>query len=154
MAPKQRIRPLALAAVTHQERLLVSEGYDPVKGEKFYRPFGGRIEFGERAADTVTRELREELAIEIVNPRYLGTLESIFTYAGNRGHEIAMVFACNLADPSLYRRDVIEGGLDKDGKRFRGLWKPLADFESGRAILYPDGLLELLRRVTAGKSAQ
>jgi 8-oxo-dGTP pyrophosphatase MutT (NUDIX family) len=144
MASKKRVRTLALAAVMHGGKLLVSEGRDSVKRETFYRPFGGRIEFGERALDAVTRELREELGIEVVNPRYVGTLESIFTYEGNPGHEIALIFACDLADRSLYAHDSIEGRLDKDHKRFRGLWKPLADFESGRAILYPAGLLPLL----------
>ncbi len=138
---------LALAAIAHQGRLLVSKGYDSVKRETFYRPFGGRIEFGERAADAAMRELREELGVEIVRPLYLGTLESIFTYAGEPEHEIAMIFVCDLADRSLYRRESIDGSLGKDGKRFRGLWMPLAEFASRRAILYPDGLLELLGRL-------
>jgi ADP-ribose pyrophosphatase YjhB (NUDIX family) len=146
MPSKKRIRTLALAAVMHRGRLLVSEGHDAAKRETFYRPFGGRIEFGERAAAATVRELREELGVEIVKPRYLGTLESIFTYDANPGHEIALIFACDLADRSLYRRDSFDGRLDKDGKRLRGLWKRLGDFKSGRAILYPDGLLELLER--------
>ncbi len=150
MRSKKRIRTLALAAVMHQGNLLVSEGHDRVTRKTFYRPFGGRIEFGERAADAVARELREELGVELVRPRYVGTLESIFTYAGEPGHEIALIFACDLADASLYRRDTIEGRLNKNGGHFRGLWKALAEFASGRAILYPDGLLELLAQ--EGKS--
>ncbi len=149
MASKKRVRPLALAAITNRDRLLVSEGRDSVKGERFDRPFGGKIEFGERAADAVVRELREELGVDVVSPRYLATLESVFTYEGSPGHEIALIFACNLADRTLYSRNSIDGQLNKDGKRFRGLWMPLTDFESRRAILHPPGLLELLDRKAA-----
>ena len=51
-----------------------------IKDETFYRPIGGRIEFGERGAETVAREIREEINAEVANLVYLGALENIFTY--------------------------------------------------------------------------
>lgn len=42
-----RIRPLAICVFRHQDRILVAEGYDPVKDEHFYRPLGGGNEFGD-----------------------------------------------------------------------------------------------------------
>jgi hypothetical protein len=41
------IRPVALCVFRNNDGILVFEGYDDVKGETFYRPPGGGIEFGE-----------------------------------------------------------------------------------------------------------
>ena len=58
-----KIRPLAICVFLHQGRILVSVGYDSVKKQTFYRPLGGKIEFGEPSAETVRRELMEEIGI-------------------------------------------------------------------------------------------
>lgn len=137
-----RIRPLALAVIRDGGRLLVFEGRDPIKPETFYRPLGGGIEFGERGADAVARELREEIGAEIANVRYLGTLENLFHHMGEGGHEICLMYEADLVDRSLYGRGAIEG-IDP-GEPLLALWKPLTDFGPGKAPLYPDGLLEFL----------
>jgi ADP-ribose pyrophosphatase YjhB (NUDIX family) len=138
-----KIRPLALAVVVHEGRILVAEGYDTFKERLFYRPLGGGIDFGERGADTVVRELREELDAELQNPRYLGALENIFTYEGQRGHEIILLYSGAFADPAFYARERLDSHED-DGTAFTAVWKPLADFGPGGPPLYPDGLLELI----------
>jgi len=145
-----KVRPLALAIIRHNRRSLVAEGYDSVKAEHYYRPLGGAIEFGESAAETVVRELREEIGAELRDPRYLGTLENIFTYDGQRGHEIIMLYEAALADPASYAQESFESRED-DETEFRAVWKPLADFGPGRPPLYPDGLLELLSAAAEGK---
>src|SRR6476619_6756649 len=99
------IRPIALCIIFHRDDpnlIFVAEGIDPAKGQTFYRPLGGSIEFGERSAATVTRELREELDAELTNLSYLGTLENIFTYNGEAGHEIVLVYTADFARPDLY----------------------------------------------------
>ncbi len=62
-----QIRPLALCLFRNSGRILVFEGYDPLKQQTFYRPLGGGIEFGERAEDAVRREIREEIRAEIAS---------------------------------------------------------------------------------------
>lgn len=81
-----KVRPLAICVFRRGDSILVAEGHDRVKRQTFYRPLGGRIEFGERAAETVARELREEIQQEVRDLRYLGTLENIFTYEGQPGN--------------------------------------------------------------------
>ena len=49
------IRPIALAIIRDQGRILVFEGRDPLKPETFYRPLGGGIEFGERGAEALRK---------------------------------------------------------------------------------------------------
>ncbi|HEV8353733.1 MAG TPA: NUDIX hydrolase [bacterium] len=138
------IRPLAICVFRDGENILVAEGTDDVKGETFYRPLGGAIEFGEYGQDTVIRELREEIGAEITGLRYLGALENVFTYMGERGHEIVLVFDGAFVDQSIYTRERIDGNEDGFGP-FIATWKPLSFFASGGAPLYPDGLLALLR---------
>lgn len=143
--PPLHIRPIAICVFSHRGRILAAEGYDPVKQETFYRPLGGSIEFGERAVHTLHRELREEIGVEITDLRYLGVLENIFTYNGGTGHEIVLVYDGAFADVSQYACERINGE-DDDGNRFAAMWKSLDEFGPGQPPLYPDGLMEMLRR--------
>ena len=136
------IRPIALAIIRHNGRLLVFRGEDPMKPEVFYRPLGGGIDFGETAESAVQREIREEIGAELANVRYVGALENIFTLKGRLGHEIVLLFEADLVDGALYETEAIDG-VEADGSPLPVMWKPLSDFEAGD-VLYPDGLLKLI----------
>ena len=141
---KNKIRPIALCVFLNNNRILVNEGHDPVKQQTFYRSLGGGIEFGEKAEDTVRRELKEELNVEVGEVRYLGTLENIFVFNGTPSHEIVMIFDGALINSGLYEQAVIVGE-EANGEVIRAVWKSLDEFGEGKSILYPTGLLELLR---------
>jgi 8-oxo-dGTP pyrophosphatase MutT (NUDIX family) len=141
---KNRIRPLAICVFLNNDRILVAEGFDPIKQQTFYRPLGGGIEFGETSTDTVRRELKEELNVEVGELRYLGTLENIFVFNGTPGHEIVMVYDGALVDSGLYEQAVIVGIEAEINESFNAIWKRLDEFGKGKSILYPTGLLELL----------
>ncbi len=142
-----KIRPLAICVFRHNRHILAAEGYDQVKRQVFYRPLGGRIEFGETGAQTVARELREEIQAEVAGVRYLGTLENIFTYNGQAGHEIVLVYDGALVDRSLYERATIEGREDDAELLFVARWLALDALRApGAPPLYPAGLLQLLDR--------
>ncbi len=142
---KNRIRPLAICVFLKNNRILVVEGYDPVKQQTFYRPLGGGIEFGEKSEDTVRRELMEEIGAEVGEVWYLGALENIFIFNGAPGHEIVQVYDGVLKDSGLYEQAVIVGKEAEIDESFTAVWMSLRRFESGESILYPTGLLELLR---------
>ncbi len=137
------IRPLAIGIFWNGERLLVEEGYDPVKQETFYRPLGGGIEFGERSAETLHREIREEINAEITDLRYLGTLENIFVFDGAVGHEIVQIYEAAFVDRTLYDQEQIDG-YETGVAAIRAMWLPLERFAPGGPPLYPDGLYDLL----------
>lgn len=145
MAKKKRVRPLAICVFRNQGRILVNQGYDPLREEYYYRPLGGGIEFGEPAEETVCRELLEELNVEVDKEslNYLGAVENIFTFNGTPGHEIILIYDGSLKDSSLYDQAVILGA-EADGEKIQAVWKRIDDFGEGKAILYPTGLLELL----------
>ena len=140
-----QIRPLAICVFRNKDRILVAEGYDPIKGETFYRPLGGGIEFGERSEETICRELMEEIGVELKQDtlKYLGAVENIFTFNGTPGHEIVLVYDGELEDLGLYDQAVILG-KEANGEEIRAMWKYLDEFGVGESVLYPVGLLEML----------
>ena len=138
-----QIRPIVLCVFLDKNRILVFEGHDPVKGETFYRPLGGGIEFGERSEDAVRRELKEELNVDISNLKYLGTLENTFTFNGGSYHEVVLVYDGMLTESGLYEQALLMG-KEANGDDIHAMWKSLDEFEPGNLILYPDGLLNLL----------
>lgn len=123
------IRLLALAVIRRGDDILVFEGHDEIKNETFYRPLGGGIEFGERAA-------------ELTGVEQIGVLENIFTNDGSPGHEIVFLFVAEFADRSWLTREDLGTIIDYPGTHV--FWRPLAEFLAGEAILYPHGLAELL----------
>ena len=141
----RQIRPLAICLFSHEDKILVSEEQDPSKGETFYRPLGGGIEFGEYSTETIHRELMEEISAHAKNLVYLGTLENIFTFNGTPGHEILLVYDGVLVESGLYEQTVILGHEADVNLPMKVIWKSLDEFGPGKSILYPEGLLDLLR---------
>ena len=84
----------------------------------------------------------------VTNLRYLGTIESIFDHLGQRGHEIVMVYEGDFEDTSLYQETFMDGRDDTElrAEGFKAMWKPVAEFQSEKARLVPEGLLELLTK--------
>lgn len=60
------------------------------------------------------------------------------------GHEIVMVYDGTLKEPSLYKQKMITG-QEANGEEIRAVWKDIDEFGEGKSILYPTGLLEILR---------
>lgn len=136
------IRATAVAVCRSGTRILLERGYDRVTHEHFYRAIGGEVEFGERAADAVTREWREELGLHLEAPEPVGVLENLFTYDGAAGHEIVFVFAASV-------RGMPSGdgftATDPEGRNHTVVWVDLDDAEHERRTIHPAGLVELLK---------
>lgn len=150
MAKKQRIRPLALCIFRRDDKIFVAEGEDDLVNKIFYRPIGGGIEFGEKAIDTVKREVMEEIEAEVRDLVYLGTLENIFTYEGQQGHEICLMFDGAFVDDFRNADDYMAHGTDDNETLYTGMWKSLDFFRENNAPpLYPEGLLHFLDNLDA-----
>ena len=140
-----KIRVIAIGIILNPIRsgLLAFEGIDSETGQQYCRPLGGGVEFGELGRETLTREMREELGVEITGERYLGTLENLFSVNGKMGHEIVLVYEARLADDALYAQEHLEA-VEDDGSRHPVFWAAPADLRSGHPRLVPEGLLEFL----------
>lgn len=145
MSNPSSIRPIAICIIRRDDDILVFEAHDSIRGDTFYRPLGGAIEFEEYGIQAIKREIYEEINADITNMEFLGVLENIFTFNGRPGHEIVLVYQADFANPSFYRQETIMGEED-NGEKLKVLWKPIPEFASGKLILYPDGLIKLLSR--------
>ena len=139
----QQIRALALCIFHSGGRILVNETYDPIKNQKYCRPLGGGIKFGETSEDAIVREIREELGAEITNLRMIGTLENIFTYRGKQHHEIVQVYDGEFTERKLYELPGVPG-TESDGTGFEANWRDMSYFSTS-VLLVPNGLPELLK---------
>ncbi len=136
------IRVLALGLIRDGDRIFISEGYDPVKQQTFYRALGGGVDFGETSLIALQREFQEEIQAELTNIRYLGCLENIFTFNDQPGHEILQVYQCDFVDQKFYQ---LEQLVFSEGDRQKtALWVDIEQFKSGKFRLVPETFLEYL----------
>ena len=103
---KESIRPLVVAVIKKEDKILVMPGYDKVKNEHFYRLPGGGIEFGETSEDALKREFREEIGAEIKIIKQIGISENIFIYEGKKGHEIVIAYEAELEEEYMLKSKI------------------------------------------------
>ena len=104
--------------------------------------FEGTSRYSPDSTTRIRREINEELGVELADVRYLATLENIFTYRGQRGHEIVLLYEARLNTSALYRRETFT--VHEGGELLTAHWMPIHTFRTNGIPLYPDGLLELL----------
>ena len=146
------IRTKAICVIERDGKILLIDGYDSVKKQRFFVPPGGGVEFGEKSRDTIVREMMEELEQKIVNLELLGVLENIFTQESIAQHEIVFVWRADFTDEKAYALTEMIGREEDDSptdssqdKTYRAVWISRDELrESDSPPLYPDGLAELL----------
>jgi 8-oxo-dGTP pyrophosphatase MutT (NUDIX family) len=142
MHKQGEIRVLALGIIKKGDRTFISQGYDPVKQQTFYRAMGGGVDFGETSLQALQREFQEEIQAELTNIHYLGCIENLFTFNGKQGHEILQVYQCDFVDPKF---DELENLVFAEGERQKtALWVEISRFKSGELKLVPEQFLEYL----------
>ncbi|MBH8552182.1 NUDIX hydrolase [Nostocaceae cyanobacterium CENA357] len=137
------IRLLALGLIRDGERIFVSEGYDPVKQETFYRALGGGVDFGETSRAALEREFQEEIQADLTNIRYLGCIENLFTFSGRQGHEIIQLYQCDFADSKFYQLESLIFS-ESEIHKHKALWIDIDRFKSGEFRLVPEVFFEYL----------
>ena len=80
----------------HDGRVLLHRA----EGEPFWTLPGGRAEHGETAQEALTREMREELGVDVEVERLLWIVENFFDYDRWQYHEIALYFLMRLPPES------------------------------------------------------
>lgn len=136
----KEIRPVVLGIAKHDNKILVSEGYDKVKNSTFYRCLGGGIEFYETSIEALKREFKEEIDIDIEVGEFCGITENIFTFQGKKGHEIVFFYNIRIKDEDY--KDIYKM-IDDDGEDV-AIWVDINDFKDGKKILYPEEIFKYL----------
>ena len=77
----------AAGVIIHNGKILLHRNVN----SDHYALIGGRVEIGENSADTVKREIKEELGKDIEITGYISTIENFFEMEGSKYHEIMFV---------------------------------------------------------------
>ncbi|MGP4080096.1 NUDIX hydrolase [Pseudalkalibacillus sp. R45] len=141
-------RAKALGLIIYEDNLLLEE-YEGIHSKGtgyYYRPIGGTIEYGERSEETILREYNEELGAGIIIKRYITCLENIFKIDDDIGHELFQIYLVEFIDKSLYQYSYLS--VKEGNRKSYAKWVPIKMLCSGKKILYPNGLVEILKKVT------
>jgi 8-oxo-dGTP pyrophosphatase MutT (NUDIX family) len=140
----KHIRVLALGWIQDdRQRVFVSEGYDPVKQQTFYRALGGGVNFGETSLAALQREFQEEIQAALTNVRYLGCIENLFIFNGQPGHELIQLYQCDFADRKFYELESLTFSEDTH-QQHTALWVEGDQFKSRALRLVPELCLQYL----------
>ena len=136
----KEIRPVVLGLAIKNNKLLVSEGFDKIKNEIFYRCLGGGIEFLEKSEEALKREFLEEINISITVKDFLGISENIFTYQGKKAHELILFYSIEISDENYQEEYIV---TDDHGKTV-AKWIDINEFKNKNKILYPEEVFKYL----------
>lgn len=143
--PDPRIKVKAIGLHWRDGRLLAAEVRDDRMQFKGVRPLGGSAEFGERWQETLVREFREELGVDVAIVGEPHVMENIFFHEGQMGHEILFVAEVALPAQAFAGQDCITF-LESDGTPCTARWFDLAELDLvGGPALFPTGLKAFLQ---------
>jgi ADP-ribose pyrophosphatase YjhB (NUDIX family) len=145
--PQIKVKAFAVLLNQARDAHLVWRGSDPTKSPAdFHRLLGGHVEFREATTDAIRREILEETAADLQEPRLLGVLENRFVYDGEPGHEIVFVYSGSLNPPEPVPA---EGGwLSDNDAPIWVEWRPLTA-DRPTIPLYPGGVETLIEALVA-----
>jgi ADP-ribose pyrophosphatase YjhB (NUDIX family) len=135
------IRAKSVCVFRHQNKILLTEGYDPTKNEHYLIPLGGGIEFGETSERAAIREVFEEVGAETYDLQLLGVLENLFVFDGTPGHEIVFIYEAKFVDENLYQKPELDG-FESNGVKINVRWFDQAMLNAVK--IYPHGIVDLL----------
>ena len=136
----KEIRPVVLGIAIKNGKILVSEGYDKVKKQTFYRCLGGGIEFLETSQEALKREYKEELGIDIIVEEFCGISENIFTYQGKNAHELILFYNIKIQDKDVREKYyIIDDNCESDA-----YWIDVNEFKNNKKIIYPEQIFKYI----------
>ena len=137
----KEIRPIVLGIAKKNNKILVSEGYDKIKNETFYRCIGGGIEFLENSKEALKREFKEELNIDISVGEFVGISENIFTYNGKKAHELILFYNVEINDSNYKEKyHIIDDNCETDAT-----WIDIQKFVNGELKIYQEEIFKYLK---------
>ena len=130
----KEIRPIVLGIAIKDDKILVSEGYDKIKKQTFYRCLGGGIEFKEKSENALKREFKEEIDANVKVGNFLGISENIFTFNGKKGHELVLFYNVEINEDDYKKEYKI---LDEECHA-PVRWIDINEFKNNEKIIYPE----------------
>jgi len=140
--PAPSVRVVALGVFRRAGQILCTPVHADDGGIVGWRPLGGGIGFGDRAADALSRDIRDSTGQEITDVQPLGVLENLYEHEGAAGHEIVFAFTARFTTPEIYEADAL--AVTHGGRPGEAKWIALSKARAGRIRLFPEGLAGLL----------
>jgi len=84
-----------------QKLLFTRRAHDPGKGTLDLP--GGFVDYRERAEDALSREIKEELSLEVASFQFVCTMPNLYPYKGVLYHTIDLFFICRVKDFSVIK---------------------------------------------------
>lgn len=84
----------AAGVIIHDDKILAHKNIN----SDHYALIGGRVEIGESSANTIKREIKEELGKDVEITGYISTIENFFEMKGSKYHEIMFVHKIEFAN--------------------------------------------------------
>lgn len=138
----EALRVIAIAILRRGGDILVMPVENDDGSIRGWRPLGGGVEFGETADVALRREMMEEIGVVLSSTRLIGVFESIFQRDGRGGHEIVFVFEAATEDAAFMKSDTVL--MNENGEALTAHWVCFETFKSGRNVLYPNALIDLI----------
>ncbi len=129
------------AIATHNDSIL----FEYASHKNFYNPPGGRAEMGETAAESLAREMREELGTDITIVRLLYVVEQFFTHKSIAHQTLGLYFLVTFpADTYLYTQPGPFTRVEENW-HLNFAWLPIAELE--RFPIFPSFLRTSLQHI-------
>ncbi len=77
---------------------------------------GGGVAFGENSCDTIKREVREELGLDIKNVNIKGTIENFFVYKERNVHGLELIYQAEFVESHPYKAEILDGIEERERK--------------------------------------
>jgi ADP-ribose pyrophosphatase YjhB (NUDIX family) len=109
----------------------------------FYNLPGGRAKFQETTMEAITREMKEELGLDIENPKLIAVAENFFTWANQNVEELLFIYKIDL-DDSYY--DILDHFKNIDSECEYMYWakldESLLDLDIRPTLIYSLPMLD------------
>ena len=136
---------MVLTLVRRNNEILVSCGQNLINGKQHYRPLGGGIDFGELSVDCVSREMLEEINIELTEVTFLKHFECVYkTISGTPRHDLVFMYEAKFKDEANYQKEKYQIDEPYFTKPVFAEWIPIEYFKNEKLILNPKELIEFL----------
>ncbi|MFS0780582.1 NUDIX hydrolase [Bacillus sp. 1P06AnD] len=135
--------------IVKQDKILLHKG----KKEQFWAPVGGKIQAMESSEETVAREYKEELGIEVKVERLLWMAEHFYTYDSKRYQEYCFIYLLKDVHGVLNGKDTDFSRADDPSFEYR--WFPFDEsnslpfkprFLEGKLDQMPEAFVHLIDR--------
>lgn len=136
------------AVLIHKGKLLLHRNHD----EDFWALPGGRVEWNEPSAETVVRELKEEINFHVKSERLLWVSELLFPWKKTNFHELNFIYLVTLDQelPELNRTEW--RGTEEDSNHLIFRWFPIEELD--QLPLYPMFLRKGIQNLPAHTTHQ